>query len=1079
MVNTNLRPDLRITQVFTPVTPVVPGASLPVLLVGVNRHFEFKAATDLTDWNAGSISSNVEFPGWLGGTVETSAATDTVLRPHVYVSGEYGVAEIADVVYDFTADPVFTIQAGADATFSLTTGTAGVYAVNNTSPSIGTFTDANADFIADKVGDGDVIFVNGIATYKVAVGGLESDTQLTVNRVDKGPGSVGATEATKFYLTSEDSNGVRRLISTSDSFQTAGGFTSNGVRVNDLIRLDNWSVKLTGAGVQYSAVGYNAGELAEDGSTLILSTWRRLYFPSTPSTAIWNNSTFTGTVVFVLDFEGNLVPEFYATTANMAGSVAYFKGYAGSTLPANYIDNDGAVYRKRSYTCKMSPNELGLGSFTAEASSVRTFTDAVLSPLSDVLVGSHILIKGTDGIYRPTFYVTDIGDLTNGNLEVTQFSSTTVNTSYGASNVDYAIASPSAGTSFLGATVGQTTAEILLAGGSAPVVDNVYALSGQERRLNAVGEDFSGIDVGDMLFTDAGMLAFVVTHVPSPGCSSPSAIAVRQHEYSALALDGTDTLTNFGYSIRTAGLRSDFKVRRVVNSTELEVVAQTTTPNQVPDGTMVKGAIYFQTPTAAVGGTVTEDGDNPALVIAPDSSASISYEIKKTLSGAALEGDVLISYSEIRNDNTNLLEVTAANVTDTLGDAVPANPLAMAASIALQNTPTAIYVMRVTSDDAAGWAAAFNRSKVDTVYSIVPLTQEAAILAQAQTHVGSESQPENKRERILYQSALFPRSVNRMTLDTEVVTVSRGATQTLTIDRDVTDDGVIVGDVITATAFNGTEEIEFSGRILSISAGGDVLTMLPDGNINNPTTNLTVIALSIDSKTLSDSELRDAVANYASNLQDRRVRNLYPDNITVAFTDTTGAASTEGIYGGGEHTGFATGGFYMCAVEAAKRARYGPVKPLTKTGGAGIETIVDPFKGNTPFQDVIIDAGTYYMEQPNGTGAAVQAIRALSTNSTDLIFVEDSVTTQLDNFARQLRAQIKPLLGPYILDEGFFTLLSAQQGAVVKSILDNKEMKTIKLNNIEEDAVNPDTFRMIYTVEPYFSAARGEITIYI
>lgn len=1077
MVNSNLRPDLRITQVFTPVTPIVPTASLPVLLIGVNRHFEHKTATSLTDWNAGSISSNVDFPNWMGGSIETSAAADEVLRPHVYVSNSYGVAEIVDITYDFSGDPVFTIAAGADATFSLATGSAGVYAVNASSPSVGTFSDAAADFIAHQVSDGDLIYVNDVATYRVDTNGIESDNELTVRRVDKGPGTIGGTETTKFYLTPEDSNAVRELVVTSDSFVTAGGFVSTGVKVNDIVRLDNWQVNQVGDGLVYTATGANAGTL--DGTHVIAATERKITHTDLSTEAAWNNTACTGSVVFVLNEAGDLVPAFYATTA-ATGDSQFVKNYATTDIASAYFDADGAVYHHRVYACKRLPALAGAATFTAETSGTRTFYDAVLSPsLSSgvkPIVGNHIAIKDTDGVYRPVFTITAT-DLANSTLTVSQFSDSTMNTAYSASNVDYAVLSPSAGVSYLGATVGMTTTEILLDSNPAPTIDN-YTLSGEERLLTAAGADFSTADFseGAMLFTDAGVLAFVVTYVPSPSSTDATTLAVRQHEYSGLVLDGTDTLANFGYSIRDAGVRADFKVRRVVSSSKLEVVALTTTPNDIPETELVKGAIYFQTPTNLAG---DEDGSDPVLVIAPDSAASLNYEIKKTVSGANLTGDVLISYAEVRNDDLTLQEVNVGNQEELLGDAVPANPLALAANIALQNTPTAVYALRVETDDVTGWTAALARAKVSTVYSIVPLTQEAAILAVAQAHVVSESDPDNKRERILWQSASFPRSVNRMTLTTEVATVSRGATQTLVIDTDVTESGVIVGDVIAATAFNGTEEILFGGRILSISGDGMTLTMLPDGSIANPTTALTVVALSIDSKSLEDAELRDTVAAYATNLQERRVRNLYPDNVTLAFTDTTGAVSTDGIYGGGEVTGHSAGGFYLCVVEGAKRARYGPVKPLTKTGGAGIETIVDPFEGNTPYQDVMIDAGTYYMEQPNGSGSNVQAIRALTTNATDLIYVEDSVTTQLDNLARQLRAQIKPLLGPYILDEGFFTLLSAQQGAVVKQILDNKEMKTINLRAIEEDAVNPDTFKLSYQVEPYFSAARGEITIYI
>jgi hypothetical protein len=1078
MATNNLRPDLKITQIFTPVAPIVPEAGLPVLLIGVNRHFEYQTATSLTDWNAGSISANVDFPNWLGGTVETSSATSAELRPHVYVTNEFGTAEITDVAYDFTGDPVFTVLAGADATFSIATGTTGVFAVNSDSPALGSFTDTNADFIRSQAAAGDLIYIGGVPTYRVDTAGIQSDTEVTVRRVDKGPGSIGASEVAKFYVTTEDSNEVRKLVTTSQSFIDAGGFVAQGVKVNDIVRLDNWSIKKALEGVTYTAVGDSAGELAVDNSTVVEADWRKLTFATKPSPfGVWDNSALSGTVVFVLNTAGAFVPEFFAASVRMGGGslVFYAKDYASSTIAETAKRDDGVVYYQRNYTIVSSPGAYGLGAFTSATSNVRTFTDANLASIGGITTGKHVAIKDTDGIYRPVFNITSIADIASGQIEVTQFSDDIINPLYHATGVDYAILTVSGSTSYLGASVSVVATEQA----PAPSIDG-YQLTGDDRLLRVSPADTSDLDPGDLLFTDAGHLAFIVTAVPSPLSAHEGKLAVRLHPYAGITLADDETITNFGFTARTGGVRSDFKVRRLVNASELEIVELSTNLNPVAADTRIDGAIYFQTPTEVDGSTVVEDGDDPVLVIAPDSSAALNYEIKKTLTGANLTGDVLISYSEIRNDDLDLLEVTVSNREDLLGPAVPGNPMAMAASIALQNTPTAIYAMRVESDDSTGWTEAFDRVKVDTVYSIVPLTQEAAILAIAQAHVDSESTPANKHERILYQSAAFPRSVNRFTLSTETATVARGATQTVVIDADMLAEGVIVGDVVTATAFDGTDTISFESRITAISLDGQTLTTMPSADIPNPTTvPLAIVEMSIDSKTLSDAELRDEIADYATNLQNRRIRNIYPDNVTLAFTDETGPTTTTGVYGGGEVTGYDAGGFYLCAVEGAKRARFGPVKPLTKTGGPGIETIVDPFKGNSTYQDVIIDAGTYYMEQPSGSGANVQAIRALSTNSTDLVFVEDSVTTQIDYFARRLRRQLTPLLGPYILDEGFFTILSAQQGAVSKDILDNKQMKSIKLIGIEEDSVNPDTFRLSYVVEPYFSSARGEITIYI
>lgn len=1080
MTGNNLRPDIRITQVFTPQAPVVLPAALPVVLVGVNRKFNVRVPVGTSGWVGSDASSWTEdFPltgsgAFLGGTVEPVTAVAR-LQPKVYISGTYGVAEIQDITYDLAATPPnFTVAAGADAEFLMSAGTSGAYAVNTSSPSEGTFSDDDGDFIADKVRAGDKIYVGGVATYEVLTNGLVSDTELLVTRVDKGPSTAGNTETTKFVLTPEDANDVRRLVVNSTSFSEANGFIANGVRANDLVRLDHWETAVGGAGAIFTYVGESEGSTVN--SQVVLSDERVITYPGTEQARAWNNSTQVGGVTFLLNDLNEFYPAFYNTSSPSAPATTQIvKDYISTALLPEADEDAGAVFLSYDYARRRSPS--ATGSFTAELDGLRVFTDS--SPkLVGLQINDHIAIKDTDGIYRPVFVITE--SPTNGSFEVEQFTESLINVNYSASNVEYVILNPgTAYSSFLGAGVGKTADHIVNIDGNAAPTIGAYTLSGDERKFTAAGASFSTSTVteGDLVFSDSGVLAYVVTFAPSPSAAGTS-IAVKLHDYSGFVLGSGDTVSPFGYSIRQDGNRADFRVRRVVSATELEVAALTTTPNTIPGTKLVKGGIYFQTPVNAVANTY---GSNPALVIAPDSSSSLSYEIKKTVSGSDLEGQLLLSYTEVRNDQPTMVEVNSGNYADLLGPAVPDNPLSLAAQIATANTDTPVMAMQVATDDTAGWTDALDAIKVDTVYSIVPLTQEAAVLSLARTHVNTESQPDNKRERILYQSALFPRSTTVFTLVDEEVTIERSVSGVTTLKIVGEDFSTVLAptNTVEGIAFNGTEEIAFSGTVQDVDYTGDteLVVLLTSTTIAANTPALAVVSLTINTRLLTDAQLRDTVANYATNLANRRVRNLYPDNVTLNFTDTTSA--TNGVYGSGEVSNYAAGGFYMCAMEAAKRANYGPAKPLTRTPGTGIYSIVDPFAKKPAFQDTMINAGIYYMEQPNGLGTDVQAIRALSTDTTDLVFAEDSVTTQIDNFARLLRRQLRPLVGPYILDEAFFVIISTQQQAVINAVLGAKHMKAVQLNGISEDPDIADTFRMDYSVQPYYSGARGEITIYI
>lgn len=1092
MSNGNLRPELIINQVFTSASPVVPVSRLPALLIGINRNIQYKTAVDLVDWNGGSITEDVPFPAWLGGLVESSSASDPLLHPEVFVENEYGIAELGGIVYDLSSTPpTFTIPAGVEGTFEVSAGTTGSFAVDSEDPNHSTFTDTNADFIADGVAEGDVIKVGGIATYVVSDEGMLADDQLSVRRLDKGPSTAGASEACKVLITPEDTNDVRKMIITSQAYLDAGGLVTAGVKVNDLVPLDYWSVRSQGVGLIYGYVGEHEGDDVPNAVYTLTDADRLVTYPTGATVSAytaWDNDLGTGTIIFLPNDQNELVPAFYGLSTTELQSGANFQAvrdFADNEVEDLEDDDVGSVYRAFSYALRQSGTTSG--AFTAEDDAGdRIFFDNSLPAggFDDtVVVGDHIAIKDADGIYKPTFEITSLGDDlspsddpdTNARLTVRVLASTMLNANYPGGSVDYIILDSTTFEDFLGADVTVTNSESTL-----PTVGG-YQPTGEERILTAAGENFftDGVLAGDLVFNDKGILVFIVTQDAVTG--APTKLVVRTHPNSGVVLDNADTIDVFGYSVRKT-LRSDFRIRRVINASTAEIVALVTTPNEISGTSSVKGAIYFQTPVD-MDPSPDELGTNPALIIAADAASSLNYTIEKTLSGGNLEGDIKITYAEIRNDDTTMFPVSAGTYVDLLGSAVPANPLALAARIATANTPTEVYVLRVTADTLDAWQEAFDTARVDTVYSIVPLTQNEEILALARTHVTTESMPANRRERILYQSSSFPLQVDRTSNeagDDPTVTRAANGVQTVTILRDLTDDAVVVGDRFDGVAFNGATTFVFGGRITNVNINGSttILTMLPDGVIAVSTVDMPIVSYTIKSKLLSLTELRDSIAAYANALDERRIRNVYPDRCEVSFTDSTGVAG-DGLYGGGEVVGEELGSFYICAMEAAKRARFGPSKPLTKTAGSGVYGVLDRFSGKGTDQDVMINAGIYYMEEVAGKGSGLQAIRALSTNNSDLVYVEDSVTTQIDSFVRRLRAQLKPLLGPFILDEGFYTLLSAQQAAVVKQVIDDRELKRAELLSMEEDPDAADSFIMSYDVDPFFSGARGTITIFV
>ena len=1057
MALSNLRTGITVRQERVTASPNVQSTTLPVVLVGVNRDMQYQAKADIFDWSAGTAASGVEFPGFVSGVVEDGTA-NPALKPRFFVSNTLGQAEITDNVTLGNLDgslgaPTFDIPSGLSATFATASGVAGSFTLNTASGSNtdddDTFRDLSADFVFDQVRAGDSLMVSGVEEYKIT--GVTQDTELTVRRVGKGPESAGAAEAAKMTLSPENTEDLRTLTTTSPAFIAAGGFGPNGTRVKggDLLTIDNWDQKFNSGGLIFGYEGENT-QLAADERSVELPSGSA--FESAAFDTAAGDGADAGTVWFLITDDG-MVPSMYATVASVGpGDDTPSKAFATSPLSAEDDSDDGWGFEGYRYTMAAA-NSKGTGSFSAVESGTRTFTFEDASPVTTSADEIHILLLDTDGVYRPAF--TGTGGSAMTSVTVTDLPGGSILSTARANNVPYIVVL--AGTPETGGTA------------------SVAAASGGTRDITIPSTDFSGagddLAVGDLVFSDSGTLMFEVATAENG--ATVTTITVQATAAGAVSLADTATISQFGFTIRKASNPSKFVVRRVISDSQLEVKQATEAVNAIPDTQPVYGFVATQDSATA---------NSFASVTVGDSAAGIAYSVDKTVSGANLTGDVLVSYAAVRDDLIGLQEITSDNYASILGDDTVDNPLGLAARVYFGNSSANLFVVQVAADTTEGWLAAIEATKTDAVYNVVPLTQEETYLALFQASTVEQSTAENKRERILWQSKAFPQNaVLASWMDSDNATVSRtsAGAQTVYIERDLLALSVAIGDDFSGSWFNGTQTVAFAGRILDIEVIGSTttLTILPDGNVPVSTTNMVVSAYEIKDRPKSLAERRAEVAAYPATIADRRIRNIFPDRVVMQFSDNSGNGQSTGFYGGGVQTA-TTGAYYMCVTEAAKRTVFGAAKPLTKRGGSGIYQVLDSFAEAPGFQDTIVDAGNYYMEQPGGVGAAVQTIRALTTDVSELITAEESVTPQIDSFTRRLRAQLTPLLGPEILDQRFFDLVSTVAQSAVTRTLNEKQLKSIKLLEITESPDTADTFLMKYEVAPYFSGARGIITLF-
>ena len=1054
----SLRPDLVINQEFVTQAPNVADTNLPVLLIGMNRAFNYQVDLGISGWTGATVITNHDLPDWLGGAVHPVADDNVTLRPRMFVSGNYGVAELLSGVSlsNLSTAPTVSLAAGISATFELASGTSGSFNVDTLAPLESQFTDANADFIVAQIADGDIIKVGGYDTFVVADQGLVADDELKVARLDKGSSRYAASQAAKYFLSEEDSNGLRQMITLSTGFSADGGFNSTGAAAGDLVNVNYHDELITNAGISFTKVDDTTGE-----RTLTLPDALG-YEADNPGA--WDNTLGTGGVWFLITDSGNYEPAFYATSLASAVNPQELtvKDYATNKLTDLTNVDLGTLARYYAYDSLLLSS--GQGAFTTLSGGERTFTDLSGPDFSGgglgIAAGDQIAIADMDGVYRPVFEVVSQDSETQ--LTVSQFG-TVIASTVVASNVDYKIIQASGG------AVLEGTAATLAADG------------GDQYSITQVAATFltAGVAAGDLVFTPSGDLMALVIDVPSE-----TEITLSAHPNASVSAANFVGVGSFSYSIRQDA-PSAFVVTRVIDGDTLEVRELSSSPNAVPSAVTANGFISFGTePAISVGPTVDSYGEDINTVVAGDSLSSLSYTIEKTLTGSALTGTLLLSYVEDRNDMlTAPVLVNDDTYAALVGPAVPDNPLGLAASIVAQNTDTTFYVLQVATDDSTGWSAAFDSAKVDTVYSIVPLTANDTIIALAQAHTLEQSLPLNKRPRILWQSKVVPTQETRYTVtssDGTLLDKSAVGVTTVTVPLNLVAQGVIVGDTFTGVASNGTSDTTFTGRITVISVVGSetTLTLIADPAIALSTADQVVSSYSITSKALTQTEHALAVAEYLLSVSERRVRNIFPSTYEMSFTDTTGGFYVAEGAASLVVEDYEVGGQYCAAEAAALKATYGPVKPLTGAAGAAFSAVNDPFAGNATLQDLVIDAGGYYIEQ-RVSGGTLSAIRALTTDVTDCVFLEESVTTQIDSFARRLRATTRPLIGPHVLDDRFFDLFSAAVQGVRRRVLSLKELKTIKFLRIYQDPTRPDGFALDFELTPYFSGAHGVITFYI
>jgi hypothetical protein len=246
----DLEPKVIVNQIVQRTTPITPTDLRFIGIAGQNRLQVYRGQAGSY---IGGAAKTLVFPDitpYTGAVVEdTSAVLDVpefpnVLRPQVYITTQYGVAEIDSsyITYNLSADPpTFSISAAATANFRLVSGTVGSLASLQ-------FTDTTKGFDVFYVETGAIIWIknaDGVYCPSLVVTNVYPDaaaSTLVVTKYDKGLLSTATA-----FLSAQGTSGLRTLT------QIGANFISQLTNPGDLVIIDNWERKVNELGGDYTA----------------------------------------------------------------------------------------------------------------------------------------------------------------------------------------------------------------------------------------------------------------------------------------------------------------------------------------------------------------------------------------------------------------------------------------------------------------------------------------------------------------------------------------------------------------------------------------------------------------------------------------------------------------------------------------------------------------------------------------------------------------------------------------------------------------------------------------------------------
>ena len=443
-------------------------------------------------------------------------------------------------------------------------------------------------------------------------------------------------------------------------------------------------------------------------------------------------------------------------------------------------------------------------------------------------------------------------------------------------------------------------------------------------------------------------------------------------------------------------------------------------------------------------------------------------------------------------DNPSLLVISDVTTLEQVADPISTdNPGALMNYLSLLNAPgvtvASIGVPEV-SDDAPdgtplGYSKCFDFLQNEEVYALAMASHNPVVHQNAMSHIDFMSEPEQKGERIGFINPDIPTRAQPDLVGSGTNANSTAATNELTVEVNIApalisagldpnlDLNPTTGEIENEIYLDlGTDDLYYliqkvdNGTTLTLRttfATGDgnadsfySTSELPTGIISDDWSVFVRGAeLKIAGSTKPDKQaIAETIQAVAQTYGNRRLYFVHPDQVGINVTGLEQVVD----------------GYYGTAAVVGMVGQLPPQQGFTNYPVIGLTRVVGGSDFFTNRQLNVIAAGGVYILVQDVQGAPIVCRHQLSTDMTSIETRELSINKVVDYTAKFMRAGLRNFIGRSNITQPFLDNLSTVVQGLLNFLTENGVLIGADINNVIQDADQPDTVLIDITLDvPY------------